>query len=40
MKNKNIKRAFVLALSTVMLINLTPVKAKADIANISAFDEP
>ncbi len=40
MKNKNIKRAFVLALSTVMLINLTPVKAKADIVNISAFDEP
>lgn len=39
MKNKNIKRAFVLALSTVMLINLTPVKAKADIVNISAFDE-
>ena len=40
MKNKNIKRAFVLALSTVMLINLTPVKAKADIVTISAFDEP
>lgn len=40
MKNKNIKRAFVLALSTVMLINMTPVKAKADIVNISAFDEP
>ena len=40
MKNKNIKRAFVLALSTVMLINLTTVKAKADIANISALDEP
>jgi hypothetical protein len=40
MKNKNIKRAFVLALSTVMLINLTPVNAKADIVNISAFDEP
>ena len=40
MKNKNIKRAFVLALSTVMLIDMTPVKAKADIVNISAFDEP
>ena len=40
MKNKNIKRAFVLALSTVMLINLTPIKAKADIVTISAFDEP
>nr|MCR5638750.1 hypothetical protein [Lachnospiraceae bacterium] len=39
MKNKNIKRAFVLALSTVMLINLTPVKAKADIVNISASHE-